>query len=203
MLYLDDEESTASVVPPVKPTSATPSPEDSVSQHTHSDQGGAHDLLDSIPEAELPEKDAYYEQWLRVCADLENLRRRHERERVEQIQYAHGRFAKELLSVADNLERALQSVSSSNQEQEPLKGFYQGVLLTYKALEKVLTHFNVEKISALHQIFDPLHHEAMGEQEEAEVLPGTVVKVLQEGYVLKDKVLRPALVLLSKKPSTA
>ena len=151
-------------------------------------------------EAVSPEEKKYHDAWLRACADLENMRRRKEKEMEEYTQYGHMVFAKELLSVADNLDRALLSVSSHTIDGSPLKAFYDGVCLTQKSLEKVFSTFGIKKIPALHSLFNPLYHDAVGEKppSEKDTPDGTIVEVLQDGYLLKERVLRPAMVIVAK-----
>ncbi len=143
----------------------------------------------------------YHEAWLRACADLENMRRRREKEMEEYAQYGHMVFAKELLAVADNLDRALLSVSSSDAHESAMKAFYDGVCLTQKTLEKVFATFHITKIQALNMPFSPLYHEAVGEKAPSpghDIPDGNIVEVLQDGYLLKDRVLRPAMVMVAK-----
>ena len=151
---------------------------------------------DSIEEAVL-EPD-FKDQWMRALADLDNARRRFEKEKEDIASYAIVRFAKELLPISDNLARALGSGSDT---ENPL---YQGVVLTQKELEKVFQKFGIHTIEALNQPFDPNRHQAMLEEDNATVSPGTIVSVLQEGYTLHDRLLRPSLVCVAKAqaPST-
>ncbi|MGH2342241.1 nucleotide exchange factor GrpE [Segnochrobactraceae bacterium EtOH-i3] len=136
------------------------------------------------------------DQVLRTLADMENLRRRTEREVRDSAQYAITGFARDLLSVSDNLARAVQSAGDS--EDAAVKAVVEGVSLTERELAKVLEKHGVKRIAAEGEKFDPHLHQAMFEVPNPELPSGTVVQELQSGYVIGERVLRPALVGVAK-----
>ena len=135
-------------------------------------------------------------QVLRTLADMENLRRRTEREVRDSAQYAITGFARDLLSVSDNLARAVQSAGDS--EDAAVKAVVEGVSMTERELAKVLEKHGVKRIAAEGEKFDPHLHQAMSEVPNPGLRSGTVVQELQSGYVIGERVLRPALVAVAK-----
>ena len=142
---------------------------------------------------------------LRTMADMENLRRRTEREKADPARYAISNFARDVLTVGDNLKRTIEHVPAEAAAQDPaLKSFLDGVEITERELLNVLERHGVTRIDPLGQRFDPNCHQAMYEVQNAEVPEGTVVDVMQAGYTIGDRCLRPALVAVAKggaKPS--
>lgn len=137
--------------------------------------------------------------YLRALADVENTRRRAARDRDDANRYAISKFANDLLSVADNMRRALESVDQAMRAESPaLESLLNGVEMTEKELLSVFDRHGVTKIDALGTQFDPHVHEAMFELPKEDVPNGTVVHVLREGYRIADRVLRPAQVGVSK-----
>ena len=132
------------------------------------------------------------DRFLRSHAEMENLRRRTEREVQDARKYALTSFARDLLSVADNLRRALESVPA--EADGPLKSIVDGVELTERELLKTLEKHGVAKIEPKGQIFDPNFHQAIFEAPDPSVPTGTVTQVVQDGYVIGDRLLRPAMV---------
>lgn len=136
---------------------------------------------------------------LRTMAEMENLRRRTEREKEDVARYGVSRFARDILTVGDNLRRTIEHVPAEAAAQDPaLKSFLEGVDLTERELHKVLERYGVKRIEPIGQRFDPNAHQAMYEVQNPEVPEGTVVDVLQAGYVIGDRTLRPALVAVAK-----
>jgi molecular chaperone GrpE len=136
---------------------------------------------------------------LRTMADMENLRRRTEREKTDTARYAISNFARDVLTVGDNLKRTIQHVPAEAAAQDPaLKSFLEGVEITERELLNVLERHGVTQIEPLGQRFDPNCHQAMYEVQNAEVPDGTVVDVMQSGYMIGDRCLRPALVAIAK-----
>ena len=137
---------------------------------------------------------------LRLAADMENLRRRTEREIKDARTYAVTSFAREMLSVADNLSRALEAVPEEHRADESsgLKALIEGVDMTEKGLLATLEKHGVRKLEPQGQRFDPNFHQAMFEIPNPEVPNGTVLQVVQAGYAIGDRVLRPAMVGVSK-----
>lgn len=136
---------------------------------------------------------------LRVQAEMQNLRRRAEQDVEKAHKFGQEKFAGELLSVIDNLERALEA--ATDHDDERVKAIYDGVNLTLKSFKDLFDKFAIETIDPLGEPFDPQRHQAMSTQENGEVEPNTVTAVLQKGYLLHDRVLRPAMVMVSKAPS--
>lgn len=148
-------------------------------------------------EAQLTEaekkRDQNWQMVLRLQADIENVRKRGEQNVEQAHKYALEKFAKELLLVMDSLERGLEQMGG-----EGMESYRTGVELTLKQLQAVFAKFGIKEVNPLHKPFDPTHHEAMTMQE-SDKEPGTVLEVLQKGYLLNDRLLRPALVMVAKK----
>ena len=137
---------------------------------------------------------------LRTLADMENLRRRTEREVADARAYGVTNFARDILAVADNMERALKALDDEIREKADagVKALLDGVELTERELIKVMEKHGVKKIEPQGQKFDPNLHQAMLEIPDASVPAGTVVQIMQPGYTIGERVLRPALVGVSK-----
>lgn len=137
---------------------------------------------------------------MRTIADMENLRRRTEREKQDASRYAIGRFAEDILSVGDNLTRALATVDAALRAdaQESTRNLIEGIEVTERGLQNVLSRHGISRIEPQGQRFDPHFHQAIYEVENPEVASGTVVEVLQAGYLIGERVLRPAMVAVSK-----
>ena len=138
---------------------------------------------------------------LRTLAETENLRKRYEREKEDLSNYVISNFAKETLSILDNLQRALSSIKTNDfkNDDENIKTFVEGIELTEKQIITIFEKFKIEQVKSLDSNFDPNFHQAMFEVESEDKAPGTVVEVVQEGYKIGDRLLRPALVGVSKK----
>ena len=136
---------------------------------------------------------------LRTMAEMENVRRRTEREKADTARYAISNFARDVLTVGDNLRRTIEHVPADAAAQDPaLKSFLDGVELTERELLNVLERHGVTRIDPVGQRFDPNCHQAMYEVQNPDVPEGTVVDVMQAGYVIGDRCLRPALVAVAK-----
>lgn len=137
---------------------------------------------------------------LRTLAEMENLRRRTEREVADARVYGIASFARDVLTVADNMQRALQALDDELREKSDasVKALLDGVELTERELLKALERNGIKKIEPLGEKFDPNFHQAMYEVPDASVPAGNVVQVVQPGYIIGDRVLRPALVGISK-----
>jgi len=150
-------------------------------------------------EALLNENAEMRDRLLRTMADMENLRRRTEREKADTASYAISNFARDVLTVGDNLKRTIEHVPAEAASQDPaLKIFLDGVEITERELLNVLERHGVTRIEPLGQRFDPNCHQAMYEVQNADVPEGTVVDVMQAGYAIGDRCLRPALVAIAK-----
>ncbi|MCX9568060.1 nucleotide exchange factor GrpE [Vibrio cholerae] len=132
---------------------------------------------------------------LRARAEVENMRRRSEQEVDKARKFALSRFAEELLPVIDNLERAIQAADG---EVEAIKPLLEGVELTHKTFVDTIAKFGLKEIKPHGEVFNPEFHQAMSIQESAEHEPNTVMFVMQKGYELNGRVLRPAMVMVSK-----
>jgi molecular chaperone GrpE len=142
----------------------------------------------------------YKDRLLRTLAEMENLRRRTEREITDTRQYAVANFARDLLGVADNMQRALDTLSADFRDQaDPVvKSHIEGVELTERELMKVMEKHGIKRFDPQGQKFDPNLHQAMFEVPDPSVPSGTVVQVMQPGYMIADRMLRPAMVGVSK-----
>ena len=136
---------------------------------------------------------------LRAMAEMENVRRRTEREKQDTARYAISNFARDVLTIGDNLKRAIDHVPAQAAAEDPaLKSFLDGVELTERELLNMLERHGVTRIEPAGQRFDPNCHQAMYEVPNTDVPEGTVVDVMQAGYMIGDRCLRPALVAVSK-----
>lgn len=137
---------------------------------------------------------------LRALADIENLRRRAERDLADARLYAVTNFARDMLTVADNFGRALESVPATERDgaEGALKGLLDGIELTQRDLQKTLERHGVRRLDPEGAKFDPNLHQAMFEVPNPDVPNGTVVQVVQTGYAIGDRVLRPAMVGVSR-----
>ena len=143
------------------------------------------------------------DQWMRAMAETENLRRRAQRDREEALKYAGANFARDMLSIADNLRRALENCPSREELPDSLQALIQGIDLTEASLLSTFDRHGIKKIDPLQEKFDANFHQAMFEVEDGTVPPGTIVQVLQVGYVMHDRLLRPAMVGVSKQELSA
>lgn len=145
------------------------------------------------------EVEKHKDQLLRTMAELDNYRKRAEREREEMAKFAITNFARELLSVADNLRRAIESIPEDHESPEKLlQSLLEGVGITENELLSAFKKHNIEKIEPLGKPFDHHFHQAMFEVEDPDQAPGIIVHVLQAGYTLNGRLLRPALVGVAK-----
>lgn len=133
---------------------------------------------------------------LRVQAEMQNLRRRTEQDVERAHKFGLEKFSIELLTVMDNLERAL--ISAADHDDETVKAIHEGVDLTLKSFSDCFSKFNIEAVDPLGEPFDPAMHQAMTIQENPDVEPNTVIAVMQKGYTLHGRVIRPAMVVVSK-----
>ena len=133
-------------------------------------------------------------------ADTQNVRRRLEKDIADARAYASTGFARDILSVADNLSRALDAIPEDLREDDKFKSLVAGLEATARELEKVFGLHGIGKIAAHGLPLDPNQHQAMMEQPTNDHEPGTVLQVLQHGYTIKDRLLRPSMVVVAKKP---
>jgi len=156
---------------------------------------GAESTSEAALAAAKEEAARHYDQYVRACADLENYRKRAQREKEDLARFANENLIREVLPVLDNLERAVEHAST---EEEAAKGLLEGVRMTMDQFRKALAKFGVVPIEALGKPFDSAVHEAMGQIESADQPPNTVAQELQKGYLLNDRLLRPALVMVTR-----
>lgn len=149
---------------------------------------------DNDPASEIA---ALRERLMRALAETENTQRLGERRTQDAQQYAITNFARELLQVVDNLRRALGAAEGDAAKAD---GLIAGVAATDRVLTQILDRFGVKEVSALNQPFDPGKHEAVMETDQTEQPPGSVVQVLENGYTIHDRLLRPARVVVAKSP---
>ncbi|MBA1339731.1 MAG: molecular chaperone GrpE [Pelagibacterales bacterium] len=142
-----------------------------------------------------------HDKLLRTLADSENQRRRYERETKEAFEYGGLNFARETLSLLDNLQRAHQSIKDdeSLKDNKDLSKFLENIKIIEKDLITIFEKNNIKKIDCLNKKFDPNNHQAMLEMEDENVDPGIVLKEIQPGYFFKDKLLRPSFVAVAKR----
>jgi len=138
------------------------------------------------------------EDLLRVQAEMQNLRRRTEQDIEKAHKYGQEKFSTELLTVMDNLERAL--AAASDYEDETVKAIYEGVDLTLKSFTDCFNRFHIGSVDPMGEPFDPQLHQAVTILENSDVEPNTVIEVMQKGYTLHGRVIRPAMVVVSKEP---
>ena len=161
------------------------------------ERGRAGPAAPAPREAELEaELEAARDRHLRLQADFENFRRRASRERLEAEQYGHQNLVKDLLTAVDNLDRAIDHARRSGGGD--LEGLLQGVELVRRELLQALGKHGVTAIEATGRPFDPALHEAMAQAPDDSVAPNTVIEELQKGYLLRDRLLRPARVIVSR-----
>jgi molecular chaperone GrpE len=144
----------------------------------------------------------FKDKLLRTLAEMENLRKRTEREVADARAYAIASFARDVLAVADNMHRALDAIGEELRESvdTKVKSLVEGVDLTERELMQILERNGVRMFSPLGEKFDPNVHQAMFEIADGNAAPGTVAQVIQAGYMIGERVLRPALVAVAKAP---
>ncbi|MCL4789603.1 MAG: nucleotide exchange factor GrpE [Verrucomicrobia bacterium] len=145
--------------------------------------------------------DEYWDRLLRTTADFENFRKRAARERQDSIRYANEALMQKLITVLDNFEMAQSAAQSGTADS--LQAFQEGVSMIYQQLRGVLTEAGLEELDATGQKFDPNFHEAVSQQESADVPEGQVLQQLRKGYKLRERLLRPASVVVAKPPAGA
>jgi molecular chaperone GrpE len=183
-----DETKKSEQEPAMEPGTAAPADE----------SGGADD--ETVDVATLEARIAELtDRLLRAHAEMDNLRKRTERDKEDTAKYAITKFAREVLGVGDNLQRAIAAVPAGAADEDPaLKALMDGVSMTERDFLNVLDRHGIKRIDPSGEPFNPHEHQAMTEIENTDVAPGTVVQVFQPGYILEDRVLRPAMVVVAK-----
>ncbi|MFL2540125.1 MAG: nucleotide exchange factor GrpE [Alphaproteobacteria bacterium] len=153
------------------------------------------DLIEKLNEEITGLKD----QRLRAIAELENFRKRAEKDQSDALKYGISNFAKEIINIRDNIERAQSSISDEAKNNEAIKSVIEGIDLIAQSVVSTFEKIGIKKIDSLNEKFDHNLHQAMIEIENDELDPGTIVQELIPGYTLHDRLLRPAMVGVSKK----
>ena len=164
--------------------------------------GGPGPATDRVAELEA-EVSALKDQYLRAVAEAENIRRRGERERQDVAKYAATNLARDMLSVADNLRRALDALPGDAASDDKVRSFVEGVELTERELMAAFGRHGIERVAPMDVPFDPNRHQAMFEVPGTGKPNGTVVQCLQAGWMMHDRLLRPALVGVAKSAAAA
>ena len=138
---------------------------------------------------------------LRLLADMENLRKRSDRDRVDSIRYGNINFARDILSLGDNLSRALDAIPKDAEKTETITNLINGLRMVQREFTSILEKHGIKKIEALNKRFDHNFHQAMMEIESEEVEEGIVIQEIQSGYNMHDRLLRPSMVGVAKKPN--
>ena len=153
------------------------------------------DLIEKLNEEITGLKD----QRLRAIAELENFRKRAEKDQSDALKYGISNFAKEIINIRDNIERAQSSISDEAKNNEAVKSVIEGIDLIAQSVVSTFEKIGIKKIESLNEKFDHNLHQAMMEIENDDLEPGTIVQELIPGYTLHDRLLRPAMVGVSKK----
>ena len=162
--------------------------------------GPGEETLDDALNALRGDLDKANQDVLYARAEVQNVRRRMEKDIQDARQYAATGFARDVLSVADNLSRAIESLPADMHDDPRLKALVTGIEATQRELDKVFAQHGISRIASIGLPLDPHQHQAMLEVPSAEAEPGTIVQEMQAGYMIKDRLLRPAMVGVAKKP---
>ena len=159
---------------------------------------------DPVMAALLEERDSLKDQLLRALADVENMRRRTERELESARKYAHTGFARDLVGAIDNLSRAIDAAPAADEAPSPeaLSGLFTGLEMSWTEIQSTMERHGIRRVDPKGEKFDYNLHQAMFEVPSDAHEPGTVVEVVQHGYVLHDRLLRPAMVGVAKAADT-
>jgi molecular chaperone GrpE len=183
------------------PRKAPPGDQTASGQGSSAGSGGAesgrtvHEVIAAL-QAEAAD---FKDKWLRAHAEIDNLRKRVEREKEEIAKYAITKLARDLVGVGDNLQRAIGAIPVGAAEQDPaLKSFLEGVMLTERDLINALDRHGIKRLHPMNEPFNPHLHQAVMEMPRTDVPEGIVVEVFQPGFTIEDRVLRPAMVAVAK-----
>lgn len=164
------------------------------------DEEEALDSIDGALTKLQQELESARQDMLYARAETQNVRRRLEKDIADTRAYAVSGFARDMLSVSDNLSRALEAIPDTLREDEKLKSLVAGIEATAREIDKVFAQHGISRIAARGMPLDPNQHQAMMEVPSDEHEPGTIVQEMQAGYMIKDRLLRPAMVTVAKKP---
>ena len=174
--------------------------EENISENHEENEETIEEETEETAEDKLKEEvKTLKEEKIRVLAEMENLRKRFDREKIDSIKYGSVNFARDILSSGDNLERALSSINKEDDYPQSIKNLIEGLLMVKKELSTALEKNGITKIDTLNKKFDPNLHQAMMEIENDNLDEGVVVQEIQIGYMMHDRLLRPAMVGVSKK----
>jgi molecular chaperone GrpE len=141
----------------------------------------------------------FKDKWLRAQAEVENIRKRTEREKEDIAKYAIARLARDVVGVGDNFQRAIEAVPAGAAEKDPaLKSFIDGVTMIERELLNALERYGIKRMHPMNEPFNPHLHQAVTEIPRTDVAAGTIVQVFQAGYIIEERVLRPAMVAVAK-----
>ena len=173
--------------------------EANIEDETNAELAGDEMNLDRLGELEK-ELEEVRQHVLYAQAETQNVRRRLEQEKINAANYAATAFARDMLSVKDNLERALAAIPDELRGDERIKPLVAGIEVTGRELESVFQRHGISRVEAMGRKLDPHLHQAMIELPDDKAEPGTIVQEMQSGYTIKDRLLRPALVAVARKP---
>ncbi|HEY1661752.1 MAG TPA: nucleotide exchange factor GrpE [Verrucomicrobiae bacterium] len=171
----------------------------------HAENAGDLESVPPAPEqiedlkARAARADENWDRLLRTTADFDNFKKRAARERVEAIQYANASLIQKLLPVLDNFEMALAAAQSAKDEKTA--SLQTGIVMVQSQIKSILMEAGLEEIDAVGKTFDATVHEAISQQDTADVPEGQVVQQIRKGYKLRDRLLRPAAVIVARKPA--
>ena len=184
-------------------TDETNQPPEQAADDLQNLKNDSDEMLDRVDEqiARLSgDLEAAKQDVLYAKAETQNVRRRLEKDIADARAYAATSFARDILAVADNMGRALEAIPADLREDERLKSLVTGIEATVRELDKVFGNHGIARIAAHGMPLDPNQHQAMMEVPSVDAEPGTVMQVLQHGYTIKERLLRPAMVVVAKKP---
>ena len=168
-----------------------------VANDADADNGKQNELEENLRD----EIEQLRDEKLRLLADMENLRKRSDRDRMDSIRYGNINFARDILSLGDNLSRALDAIPKDAEKIETITNLINGLRMVQREFTSILEKHGIKKIEALNQRFDHNFHQAMMEIESEEVEEGIVIQEIQSGYNMHDRLLRPSMVGVAKKPN--
>lgn len=178
----------------MEPEAETKAPEESTAPELTPEIPGDLAELQNKLQEKTQEAEENYARFLRLAADMENLKKRQERERAELLQFANENLIKELLPVVDNLELALEH----GRQLEAPPSFLEGIEMVHQGFLKALERFGVTPLMSVGQPFDPTFHNAVMQEENPEVPDSSIIKELQKGYLMHQRLLRPAMVVVAR-----
>ena len=170
---------------------------DTIAKDTDADNEKQNELEENLRN----EIEQLRDEKLRLLADMENLRKRSDRDRMDSIRYGNINFARDILSLGDNLSRALDAIPKDAEKTETITNLINGLRMVQREFTSILEKHGIKKIEALNQRFDHNFHQAMMEIESEEVEEGIVIQEIQSGYNMHDRLLRPSMVGVAKKPN--